>query len=244
MLLVDDRIGSKDLLQPLERQGVPCDLARLDFGDCAFIGRGLNDADVYIGVELKELTDLVASMVSGRFTGHQLPGLQRMYDRSWLLVEGAYRAGESGILEHWRPGGWQPIAKGSKRFMACDLEAWLLSQAIRGGMMLWRAQTRRDTIRFLSTLYGWWTRKSLDEHRAHQAIYQPPPDRALLMEPSTFVKMAAAIPGVGWDRALKLETACNGSFQTLGHLSVKELQQVDGIGRITAENIRRAFDGR
>lgn len=242
LLLVDDRIGSKDLLQPLERQGVPCDLARLDFADAALIGRGPEDAQVYIGVELKRLPDLVASMMTGRFVGHQLPGLMATYDRTWLVVEGVYRAGDGGILEQWRPNGWQALSTGPKRFMASDLESWLLTQVIRGGVNLWRSASSRDTVRFLSCLYRWWTSKSFAEHRAHQTIYRPPPDRAMFTEPSIFVKMAASIPGVGWDRALTLEAATNGSFTRLGNLSATELQNLNGIGPKTAQSIRGVFD--
>src|SRR5689334_15702242 len=113
MLLVDPRIGSRDLLLPLQRFGVPAELSpvNMDAGDFAFVGRGVNDAALTVGIELKETVDLVQSLRSGRFAGHQLPGLLRTYDRAWLLTEGMWRVGESGLLEVWRYGGWSTVGR-------------------------------------------------------------------------------------------------------------------------------------
>lgn len=244
MLLVDDRIGSKDLLLPLQQYGVPCELQRLLFADFAFIGRGIADAEIYIGVELKETRDLIASLQSARFPGYQLPGLQITYDRAWLLTEGIWRTGDEGVLETLRGrGNWYPVsATGSSRIMASDLDSWILTQTIRGGISHWHASTRRDTLRFISTLYHWWTDKALDEHRSHQAIYLPPPDRAMLVPPSTFVKMASCLPGVGWEKAFALENVCNGSIAKLVELTVHDLQHIPGIGKTIAQNIINALD--
>src|SRR5574337_1311397 len=170
----------------------------------------MHGSDVFIGVELKETRDLIASLRSARFPGHQLPGLQTTYDRAWLLTEGIWRAGEGGVLEIMA-GGWRTITLGAHQVMLSDVESWLLSQIIRGGISHWHCATRKDTVRFLTVLYKWWTAKDLDEHRSHQAIYLPPPDRAMLAEPSTFLRIASCLPGVGWDKAAALETACQGS---------------------------------
>jgi ERCC4-type nuclease len=249
MLLVDERIGSKDLLIPLQQAGVPCELQHLDFGDFGFIGRGLEGADVFIGVELKETRDLIGSLYGDRFTGHQLPGLLNMYDRVWLLTEGIWRAGAGGVLESFTRG-WNPVKIGARAIIASDLESWLLSQIIRGGIGHWHSSTRSDTIRFLSVLYHWWTDKSLEDHRAHRAIYTAPPDRASFVEPSPFVKaVVSAVPGLGWDKAHALEDIClneqtrKGSLNRLGDLSARELQSVPGIGPTLAGRITKVLAG-
>lgn len=242
MLLVDERIGSKDLLQPLIRAGVPAELQHLEFGDFAFIGRGLEGVDVFIGIELKETRDLISSLRSSRFPGHQLPGLQSFYDRAWLVTEGIWRAGDDGVLETMR-GGWQTASVGPHCIMASDLDSWILSQTIRGGISHWHCSTRRDTLRFIATLYKWWTDKSLDEHRSHEAMYIAPPDRAMLTEPSACQKMISCLPGVGWDKAMKIDAACLGSIVTLTNMSAQELQKIQGIGKKTAEGIRSALLG-
>lgn len=241
MLLVDDRIGSKDLLTPLQRLGVPCELQHLDFADFAFIGRGIQGADVFIGVELKETRDLISSMRSSRFAGHQLPGLITNYDRAWLLTEGIWRTGDEGVLEIMQ-GGWKTVSLGRQPIMTADLDSWILTQVIRGGIAHHHAATRRDTLRFLSTLYHWWTDKTLEEHRSHQAIYLPPPDRASLVEPSAFVKgIIGLVQDVGWTRAQAIETACGGSVRKLSTMSAKELQGIPGVGKTIAQKIVAAL---
>jgi ERCC4-type nuclease len=242
MLLIDDRVGSQDLLGPLKQYGVECELQHLAFGDVAFIGRGLNGADLFIGIELKETRDLISSLHSARFPGHQLPGLQAMYDRVWLVTEGIWRAGDEGVLEVMA-GGWRPVSIGKHRITASDLDSWILTQVIRGGIQHHHCGTRKDTIRFISTLYRWWTSKDMDEHRSHQAIYLPPPDRMMLVAPSTFLKVASCLPGVGWEKAAKLEEYCRGSLVRLVELTAEELQTVPGIGKGIAQKIISALRG-
>lgn len=251
MMIVDERIGSRDLLTPLQRFGVPADLGRLEYGDFAFVGKGLQGADVIIGIELKESRDIVKSMQSGRFAGHQLLGLAAsatpMYDRAWLVTEGIWRAGEGGVLEHFARG-WHKVSVGARPVMLNDLESWILTQTIRGGMSHWHCATRQDTIRFLSVLYRWWTEKELQEHRSHEAIYLPAPDRVMMTPPSTFLKMVSCIEGVGWEKGRALETQYRdpetgeGDWDAMRTASISgRLTDVPGIGKKIAGNIRKAL---
>lgn len=237
MLLVDDRIGSRDYLSAIQAAGVPCELQRLDIGDFAFIGRGFEDRDLYIAVELKKIRrDLISSFFSSRFAGSQLIGLQT-FDRAWLVTEGIYRSSVDGVMESLEYRDWQPVAIGNRRIMTSELESWILSQCIRGGLHYWHTPTKKDTARFIATLYHWWTSKSLEEHRSHQAIYLPPPDRVSLVEPPMFTKMASCLPNTGWDKAGKLHDACAGSVRRLCALSVADLQEIPGIGKTIAQRI-------
>lgn len=241
MLLVDERIGSKDLLTPLQRYGVPAELARLEFADFAFVGRGVGNTDITIGIELKETRDLISSLQSSRFAGHQLPGLITTYDRVWLLTEGIWRAGDGDVLEALM-GGWRTVSVGRRRIMANDLESWLLSIIIRGGINYWHCQTRRDTVRFLSVLYRFWTVKALDEHKSTRVMYSPPlrqhPDRATFVEPTPFQKgISGLIEGIGWEKSEALEKHFKSSFQALTLATAKDLQDVPGIGKTLANRI-------
>jgi ERCC4-type nuclease len=236
MMLIDDRIGSKDLIGPLIRSGVPAELTRLVFADCAFVGRGVQDEPVTIGIELKETRDLLSSLHSGRFQGHQLPGLLSTYDRVWLLTEGIWRAGPGGALETLQ-GSWRQQKTGRRAVLVNDVESWLLSQIIRGGIHHWHSSTRCDSVRFLSVLYHWWCSKSLDQHRGHQTIYYAPPDRATFIEPSLFQRIAGCLPGVGWDRSIALDQHFQGSLRGLLSATAEDLLAVDGIGPKTAQAI-------
>lgn len=245
MLFVDPRIGSEDLLTPLQRYGVPAVMhpVNMPAGDFAFIGRGLQDVDYYIGVELKETRDIVSCLFSGRYTAEQVPKLQRQYDRVWLLTEGIWRAGDGGVLEVMNRG-WKEVKIGTKRIMASDLDAWILTQSIRGGFHHHHCATRTDTIRFLATLYHWWTDKTLDEHRSHQAIYIQPPDRVQMVEPPMKLKMASCLPNVGWEKATALIDA-GYHFALMGPdgqpATTRQLTDVDGVGKVIATKIVTAL---
>lgn len=243
MLLLDERIGSRDMRSALERQGLQVDLARLDACDIAFVGRGIDDEPISVGIELKRLkvkdgrSDLIQSLRTGRLAGSQLGGMQE-YDRVWLITEGIWRTRDDGAMEVWQHGsGWRAMFNGRSSLQMGDVEAQILSLIIRGGVNYWHCPKPSDTIRFVVRLYKWWTDKSLDEHRSHQAIYLPPPDRAVFIEPNTFTKMVSCIPGIGYDKALALNAYFGGSLDRLYAATVKEIRAVEGIGAKLAERL-------
>jgi ERCC4-type nuclease len=163
MVVVDDRIGSRDLIEPLKALGVPCELSRLEFGDVMFLGVGASGEPVPIAVEVKTLNDLLSCVVSGRFLGHQLPGLLRDYDHVWLVVEGVYRANPAdGALETRRGRDWHPVGHGRQRWMFRSLDKWLTKLEVRAGVKIRRTGSRDETARTISALYNWW--QESDDH--------------------------------------------------------------------------------
>lgn len=196
MLLVDERAGSKDLLKPLLDAGLSAELAMLEFGDVAFLGRGEKGADLWVGVEFKELSELGDAINSGRLPGHQLPGMVRTYERRYLLVEGQWRTNDEGRLMRYdrrrqRFGailGMPPAVEVQKR---------LMTYATRGGLAYWGTEDRRQTIDWLTTLYHFWTDRALDEHKSHIAIYNRDVDARLLQPTNQFRQTVSTFPGVG-----------------------------------------------
>ena len=225
MILVDARIGSIDLLKPLQRLGVPAESTHLEFGDVAFAGRGENGQEVMIGVELKRLGDLISSLRSGRLQGHQLPGLLRAYDHSWLIIEGRWQTNRQGQLLLYR-------ARTPARLSFSELDKQLLTLELRGGLHVRHTAHRRDTLRTLVSLYRWWTDKALDEHKSHLAIYQPMP----LLPISQFRQTISTLPGVGFTRSLAAEKR----FRTIRRAidaTEKRWTEVEGIGMETARKV-------
>lgn len=245
MLLVDDRIGSKDLLTPLKNFGVPAESAHLEFGDFAFMGRGLGGKPVSVGVELKRAKDMLNSRFSGRLAGHQLPGLLATYDRVWLVTEAMWRASKQGVLETWqfrkRGPGWYPLTVGNRAFMVRDLHKGILTYTIRGGVHYWHCPTANDTVLFISALYHWWTDKNMDEHKSHLALYQQDLDRSLLIKPSQFRQTVATWPGVGMTRSYAVEKHFGGSISKAVRASESEWAEIEGIGKLTAKKIKEAL---
>jgi ERCC4-type nuclease len=235
---IDPRVGSVDLLAPLQNFGVPAELTRLAFGDVAFVGRGINEYPLCIGVELKETQDLIKSLQSSRFVGHQLHGLLDTYDRAWLLTEGTWRTTNEGVLMELTDFGWRSATAGNRQpVMTRSIEKQLLSITIRGGISHWHCQTRHDTIRFLSALYHWWTDKELSEHRSHEAIYHSPPDRAQMIAPSQFVTTISTLPAIGWEKSRAAEEHFHGSIRNAINATADEWQTVEGIGKGIATKI-------
>jgi ERCC4-type nuclease len=242
VLFIDDRVGSKDLLRPLQLFGVPAELMRLEFGDFALIGRGENGTPVHVGIELKETRDLLKSLHSGRFAGHQLQGLLTTYDRVWLLTEGIWRASDEGVLETFQ-GGWKPVSAGPRRVMAREIETWILSLAIRGGIAHHHCSTRADTIRWLSVLYHWWSDKDMDQHKSHLAFHQPDLDRALLETPSLARRVAKELPGIGWEKSRAVEDHFRGSVRRMACAPMQEWTQIPGIGKGIASKVVAELGG-
>lgn len=254
-LLLDDRIGSKDLLPRLRRLGVSCTLARLPFADAAFVGRGVAEAPWAIGVELKTVSDLCSCILTGRLAAHQLPGLLAGYDDVWLVVEGRWRARADGLLEvdaNGR-GHWFQLSHGRQRWMYRDVVGYLNTMAMLGGVRLIRTESRDETARWLAALHGWWTSKELDQHTAlhtfvdmKQRVMTRADERsmtpALLRPPSFARRVYAQFPGIGWERSQDIERAFP-SVAAAVLATEKGWMQVPGVGKTIAAQIVKAVRG-
>lgn len=206
MILIDDRAGSSDLVQPLIRAGYPVEVVRMDYGDVAFVGKGPKNTELHIGIEFKTMGDLVSSVRTGRLAGHQLQGLRDTYDYAWLLIEGSWRADEVGRILTRKPGrGWRPLRGGMN---ANELEKHVHTLHLCGGLIPRFTDSRADSVRFVGTLYRWWTDTSLDRHTSHIAVHTPP----TLVPLSPFRQAACMWPGIGVKTSRAVEQRFGGSI--------------------------------
>lgn len=248
MILVDDRIGSKDLAKPLKAMGLPVEIARLDFGDVAFAGKGPQGSSLNIGVELKRLGDLVGSLRSGRLAGHQLPGLTEMYDYRWLLVEGYWQHNEAGQVVQYKgkARGWAALPG---QMSASELEKQVLTMELCGGMHVRFCNSRSDSARFLSCLYRWWTDTALDRHTSHLAVHNAP----TLVPISKFRQAVTKWPHIGIATSKAVETRFRGSLRDAAKATREawasiEIRSEGGkvrrLGMKAASDIDRFLDGK
>ena len=205
LLLVDSREGSKNLLAPLQRLQLPADITTLEFGDIAFEGRGDNCSTLDIGIEYKQLDELLQSLRSGRLEGYQLPGMRKLYDDwCWLLVEGEYRVDKQGLLCTKTRRGWVPM---HCRWTYSEFQKRLLTLELCGGCRVVHTRTQADSVRWIAVLYRWFTDTSLDNHSSHLVPYSPPALVAL----SQFRETVRTLPDVG----LKFSLAAQRKFRSI-----------------------------
>jgi len=88
---------------------------------------------MFIGIEIKTVKDALSCVVSGRFAGHQLPGLVKEYDVVYFIIEGLWKADKEGLLEVPYGKRWRVVKLGSRYFMWRDFELWLTSMESMGG---------------------------------------------------------------------------------------------------------------
>lgn len=237
-LFVDDRTGSVEL-EPLIT--APTEIIRLSSADFAIWGNG-PEGMVTVGIERKAVPDLLQSMESGRFSGHQLPKMLNDYNYVYLMVEGLWRPRSAdGLLEVWKRNKWVPYSGGSRRYMARDIGNYLNTLAIICGIHVWRTDNPMHSGQWLSDLYRWW-QKPWERHRSHFKQFNViPPPKAMLRKPTLLHRIVKEFEGIGWDKGKALE----GHFGTLSNLlfaSEKDIKKVPGIGKKLAARLYRELE--
>lgn len=235
MILIDSRVGSRHLVEAL---GSVATEIVLEFGDAMWLGNGPQGA-VTCAVELKTIPDLIASLHSGRLSGHQLLGLQS-YDYAYLLVEGLYKTDDSGRMLVRRGPLWEPLIVGSREVQTDELEAALHSYEVIGGLYRRNSTGRRDTARIIRALYNWW-QKRWDAHRTHLTVYRPR-EHFHLIPPSPVQQFAAMLPGVGAIRSAAVASRF-ASFRSIVEADEKAWLTVPGIGKATVRKIHQWLEG-
>lgn len=249
-MLVDTRAGSKELIAPLLARGVDVEPAMLAYGDISFLGNSPRGA-IGIGIEHKTVTDILACLQSKRFVGHQLPGMLEEYGRSYLVIEGVFRANpRDGILEvPYRGGsGWMRWGSGKQRrwarpMMYRDFLGFLTSIE-EAGVRVRRTITREDTIEALISLYRWWSKK-WDKHASLSAIYDgdriSERDEVLQVRRAGLARtIAAQLPGIGWKKSARVVGVMPTVFD-MATADVAEWRSVPGIGVTLSKRIHRAM---
>lgn len=235
MILVDYRAGSHELVAPLQRIGLPVEETTLEFGDLAFTGRGEGGKNVSIGIEFKQLSELVASLRSGRLQGHQLPGMRDAYDYSWLLIEGELKFNKNGqLLRRVKRAGWRPMP--GQMMVGEFLKRLFVLQLCGGLTPLW-SQDRHSTLKLIEALYRTWTDHNLDEHKSHIAIYQPP----TLLPISQFRRTVSTLPGIGIKLSGDVEKRFKGSIRRAVLAHPDDWMEIDGIGTKLATTIQETL---
>jgi ERCC4-type nuclease len=277
---VDDRIGSIELIPILQHlvpvlcsskkyQSDPSLIprvtsSRLLCGDVCFDGLGAHGT-ASVGIERKRVKDMLNSIRSGRYSGHQLIEMNSFYDKKFLFIEGMYRCAFNGDLEHfmifdkekkkWAEpsyynnahksesmyGKWFTVCLGSQSIRYTELDHFLCTIQSHTSVDIRHMPTDYDTCSAIISLYTHMQEPYADHH-SHQSIHVPQ-TLASIGKAGLVRKWAASLDGIGWQKsgqvALKFRTGLE-----LANASISELESVKpGIGRVLAKRVHDQIRG-
>lgn len=204
MIILDWREGSADLL-PHFLPGT-AQLSEHDMEtDASFLGDGPGGKTVRIGVEVKQLSDVLKCIQDGRFAGEQLPSLVK-FTSYWLVIIGLFKTDErTGMLIQRRGKDWREVQFGKRRFMGSDLEHWLMTMEMKAGVRYRHVTSNRQAAMFIYSLYRWWNDKGWDGHNSHLQLHDTSPEVGLIKKASLKRNIAKEIPHIGWQRSAAAE---------------------------------------
>jgi hypothetical protein len=269
IISVDDRQGSLELIPTLQQAAqaicsaksaiVPrVTSARLIGGDVCFDGLGSQGKRLSVGIERKRLhpknSDIISSIRTGRYSGHQLIEMNDLYDDCYLIIEGFQRCGPTGDLESLvthaddtgaKLGGhWMTVTLGSSVIRYTELEHWINTLTRCTKVTVYKSTTPWETAAQVLSLYTHY-QKPLEDHHGHEQLHVPQ-TTATIGKASFVRRVAAQLTGIGWEKSGVIDLAFNSVAQMcetpvgewMGRLKGK------GIGKVLAGRIVDQLHGR
>lgn len=234
MILVDSRVGSRELLPFIDRIGPQCELATLEFGDACFEGNG-PDGRIGIGVERKTLPDLLNCIDDARYSAHQRPGMMQMYQKSILMVEGVWKPDTNTgyLMECIRTLTWQPLRYRTQMTTYSKLFRYIFSLQMAGQCVI-ITRDMEHTAYNICECYQWWQKRWQDHTSLleTQKLNMP----SLTGKPSLVRRWAAELDGVGVKHSMEAERI----FRTPSELARSDESDwitIPGIGAKLARSI-------
>lgn len=237
--LVDDRAGSADLMR-YEPVRLIAELTRLDSADVCICGNG-PDGPLLVGVELKNIFDVVSSAETGRLQATQIPAMLDTYQVNWLLYYGLYRVDNKGYLQVRRGNEWRAMRLGSRPVPYGYVEGLVFDLAMLNVNTRHVVDMREAAI-WIAALHRWWS-KPWDRHKAMRVIDKSQSGVSLMPEMSEEVKQrcrtAATLPGVGFERAIAAANHFT-SVREMINADAVEWAKVPGVGKTIAKTVVEA----
>lgn len=218
-------------------------LASIPHGDFAWFGVwGTGEATESIKVcgDRKKLGDLISCIDSGRHIKQVQQAREAGFLFQFLVVEGVWRRGETGLVEVPRGNGkWYPY---QPEITWRRVRAYLDEMDWYCGVRVRESRSARGTVELVVGLYHLF-QKIAEDHQSLKAIYSAPaPTMSFLTPPSLTRRIAKELPGVGWTKAKVVEEAFS-SPHAMVNAGVEEWMAVDGIGKVLSRRIVDALNG-
>ena len=234
MILVDHRVGSRELIPFLQRMGAKVEQTNLEFGDACFEGNG-PDGRLCVGVERKALSDILNCIDDARYAGHQRPGMLAMYQKSILMIEGVWKPDTvTGYLMHCiKTLTWEPFRYRSSMTQYSKLFRYLLTLQLAGTVVI-ITRDMEHTAYNIKECYAYFQKK-WDDHTSLLEI-QKLNIRAMMGKPSLVRKWAAQLNGVGVKHSMEAEHLFKTPYE-LASSDEHDWIQIPGIGAKLARSI-------
>lgn len=240
MILVDSRVGSRELLPYIQRQRIQSQICQLEFGDACFEGNGPN-GKMTVGVERKTLGDMLNCIDDARYSAHQRPGMMAMYQKSILVIEGVWKPDFNNhyLLECVGMLNWRPYRYRQRMVSYSKLFRYLLTVQFSGVNVIY-SRDMEATAYNICECYHYFQKK-WEDHTSlleMQKLNIP----SLTGKPSLVQRWAAQLEGVG----VKLSGEAIKEFKTAHDLANSDEQdwmRIPQVGAKLAKKIYREIRG-
>lgn len=245
MILVDERVGSRELLEGIRNLGCDAQIAGKLDADFMWSGNG-ESGPLLVGVERKALGDLLTSMRDRRLAGGQIGRMRACCDINYLLVEGIWRRQrETGLVEIPVGRTWQAVRGG---FKMSEVTRFMTSLQEIGDIRLWRTSDEEQSCAWLVDQFEWW-QKPWSSHKTGQSIYSPGPTRpnnshrvrAFRSAPTLLQCWLSSLPGLD-SRAYEFSDYFSSPLD-LANSDEHRWVTIKGVGKKTAQSIVKAIKG-
>lgn len=206
MIIVDDRVGSKEFKRLLTRAGAVCKIKRLQFGDFKIVGNGPHGR-CRVGIERKTISEIVSAVGDSRFVGHQLPGLlgdrkdgTRRYDFVFVIVEGdRYIDPRTGLLN---PQQLRFLPRRAHLFRT--VQKFELTLMLKAGIRVIYTKNKTHTTEVIAAMNEWFD-ASWSSHKSVYKVEETTIDAAILNQRTLKRKVANQLTGLSWKRSMQAD---------------------------------------
>ena len=238
MILVDGRVGSKELIPYLQRisMNVKIEQTTLEYGDAAFEGHG-PAGTIAVGIERKSLSDVLNCIDDARFAAHQLPGMRAMYGYNIVMVEGIWKPDSTTgyLMECIRTLEWRPFRYRTQMTRYAKLFRFLLTLQVAGlGVMITRDM--EHTAYNILECYHYF-QKRWEDHTSlleTQKLNMP----SLNGRPSLVRRWASELDGIGVKHSMEAEKLFRTPYE-LASSDESDWIKISGVGAKLARSVVR-----
>ena len=196
-LYIDSAVGSLGFVN-LFPQNVDVELTNIGFADMAFLGND-SDGETLIAIEIKTISELLASLRSGRLVSEQIPKMLENASYNYLMFMGRYRKSEdTGQVEIYNYQQRKFIINFSNMNYN-EFVGKLSSINLMFGVKVIHVETKFGLVDYITSLKSYWERDWKKHHSYKDCYIKPKVTNVPFKE-----KILALIPGIGWSRAQKL----------------------------------------